>query len=228
MKKIIIILSIIILVLGVIFTYIFFQGENEFKRNENEFYNAISLLKENKYNEAYQQSNNIKNVESQKVIKNIIAYSYLGKIVECVDKVNENSSNIEKVIEKASISNSIYGRIDVDEGEQNKIDKIDGEIRQKYGELNSTYPKEILYEDLTNLYNSFGEFIKSYDGLNSKLKEKLSNETKRNQLLTDISNYIPKLEELSKYIKDVENLHPLSEIPEQYRIMFDFDKNSKK
>lgn len=228
MKKLIVILSIIVLILGIFFTYIFFQSKNEFKRNEQEFYNAISLLKEEKYNEAYQLSNSIKNIENQKVIKNIIAYSYLEKIIECVDKVNESESILTNLIQKVSISNSIYSRIDISEEEQNKIDKIDEEIMQKYGELNITYPKEILYEDLGNLFNSFGEFIKSYNGLNSGLKEKLSNDTKRNQLVNDLTSFTQKLEELSKYVKDVEDLHPANEIPEQYRIMFDFDNGSKK
>lgn len=46
--------------------------------------------------------------------------------------------------------------------------------------------------------------------------------------MTDIQNFMDKTNELSKYIGDVGDLHPDNEIPEQYRIMFDFDSNSNK
>ena len=53
--------------------------------NQN-FYEAISLLKEEKYNEAYQLSNNIEDAEEQRTIRNIIAYSYLIKITNCLSQ----------------------------------------------------------------------------------------------------------------------------------------------
>ena len=73
MKKIIILLSCIALILGTFLLYSFLHNrlskENVYKAKEYEFYEAINLLKEKKYSEAYQKVNDIKSVEDQKIIK---------------------------------------------------------------------------------------------------------------------------------------------------------------
>ena len=185
------------------------------------------MLKEEKYNEAYKLSNNIENVNEQRTIRNIIAYSYLTKITNCLAKMNESEKIMSDIIDEVSISASVYGRIDISSEDQSKIDKLNKEITQEYEQLNSLYNKESLYEDLADLYNSYDEVIKSYDGLNSNLKQKLSIETKRIKYLEDMNKFINKMKELSNHIEDVQKLHPVNEIPEQYRIMFDLESVKK-
>lgn len=224
MKKIIIVLITIIVILMGVFFYIFFQAKNDFNREDVKFYQAIDLLKDGKYTEAYQLIDKIDNIENQKIISNIIAYSYWKKIYDCLEDINQVSDDVDDIVQEASISASIYGRIEVSSDKQKEINVSNKKIIEKYNSLNKTYPKEILYTDLENLYNSFDEVITSYDGLCDNLKEKLSSDKKRNQLAEDMKNFVTKLEKLSKYIEDVKDLHPLKEIPERYRIMFEFDK----
>lgn len=224
MKKIIIVLCIVVFILGILCSAEYFKSKNNYEVANQNFYEAISLLKEEKYNEAYRLSNNMEDVEEQRTIRNIIAYSYLIKITNCLNEMTESGKERSNIISEVSISASIYGKIDVTDEDQNKIDKLDNEIMQKYGELNIIYNEESLYEDLADLYNSFGEVIKSYDGLNSNLKQKLSSDTERTKYQEDITTFSGNIKELLDHIEDVEKLHPVNEIPEQYRIMFDLEK----
>ena len=227
MKQIIIVLGIVALILGTVCSVEYLKNKSNYEGANQDFYEAISLLKEEKYNEAYKLSNNIEDVEEQRTIRNIIAYSYLIKITNCLDEMTKSGEKSSDIISRVSISASIYGKIDVFDEDQSNLDKLDKEIMQKYGELNTIYNKESLYGDLADLYNSYGEVIKSYDGLNSNLKQKLSSDAERTKYQEEITNFTEKMKELSNHIKDVEKLHPISEIPEQYRIMFDLE-NSKK
>lgn len=225
MKKLIVILSLIIIILSTVFIYLFFQNKNEFKRSEQNFYEAIDLLKEEKYQEAYQLTNEINDIECQKTIKNIIAYSYLEKITECMKKLQDVSSESSSLVQTAVIKASILGSINISESEQSEIDQKDKEIMDLYGNLNTTYSKEILYDDLNNLYDSYQEFINAFNGLNENLQDKLSNDESRKKLGSDMTDFTKILQNLSNHINDVKKLHPLSEIPERYRIMFDLDNN---
>lgn len=227
MKRIIIVLCVIVLALGTVCSVEYFKNKSNYEVSDKNFYESIAMIKEEKYNEAYQLSNNIENVEDQRTVRNIIAHLYLSKINSSLDEITESGEKSSDIISSASISLSIYGRIEITDEEQNKIDKLDNEIMQKYGNLNTIYSKESLYEDLADLYDSYGEAIKAYDGLNSNLKQKLSSEVERKKYLEDISNFTERIKELSNHIEDVEKLHPVSEIPEQYRIMFELE-NSKK
>lgn len=227
MKKIIIVLCIVVLILGTVCSVEYFKNKINYEVANQNFYEAISLLKEEKYNEAYELSNNIEDIEDQRTIRNIIAYSYLTKITNCLNEMTESGEKSSNIISEASISASIYGKIDVADEDQNKIDQLDKEIMQKYGELNTIYNKESLYEDLADLYNSYGEVIKSYDGLNNNLKQKLSSDAERTKYQEDITKFSESIKELSNHIEDVEKLHPVNEIPEQYRIMFDLENGNK-
>lgn len=227
MKKVIIVLSIVAFILCTIGLVGYFKNKSNYDVANPNFYEAISMLKEEKYNEAYKLSNNIENVNEQRTIRNIIAYSYLTKITNCLAKMNESKKIMSDIIDEVSISASVYDRIDISSEDQSKIDKLNKEITQEYEQLNSLYNKESLYEDLADLYNSYDEVIKSYDGLNSNLKQKLSIETKRIKYLEDMNKFINKMKELSNHIEDVQKLHPVNEIPEQYRIMFDLESVKK-
>lgn len=232
MKKIIILLSCIAFILSTFLFYSFLHNrlskENVYKAKEYEFYEAINLLKEKKYSEAYQKVNDIKSVEDQKIIKNIIAYSYYKEICDCFNEISKDAKKSTDLINEVATNNAIYGTIVVDKDKQKEIDDADAEIINKYGDLNIQYPKEILYSDLEDLYNSYGEFITSYNGINANLEEKLLDESKKNKLMADMENLMDKMNELSKYMGDVGELHPENEIPEQYRIMFGFVSNSNK
>lgn len=227
MKKVNIVLLIITIILGLAYIYMaFIKNNNDFSREDENFYEALSLLKENKYSDAYQKTDKIKNTENQKTIKNIIAYSYLRSVTDCLDDIEKSDEAVEDAIDQARYS-SIYGNINISDDTQNKIDNQNKELMQKYGELNTTYPKEILYDDLENLYNSFGQIISSYNGLNSNMKEKLSSETEKDKYLNDLNTFIKAVENGATYINDVEKLHPLNEIPEKYRIMFELDNKNE-
>lgn len=118
MKKIIIVLSCVVLILGTFLLYSFlhtrFSKENDYRAKEHEFYEAIDLLKKEKYSDAYQKVNDIKSVENQKIIKNIIAYSYFKNICDCFNEVSENAKKSTDLINEVATHNAIYGTIVVD------------------------------------------------------------------------------------------------------------------
>lgn len=221
MKKVIIVLTIVAILLGAFFTISFFNVENEFKRKNENFYLAISALKEEDYKKAFEYSNQIDNIEDQKTVKNIIAHKYIVEINDSFKDINEMSNIMNNIISRASIT-AIYGKIEVDADEQQELDKTGEKLYDNYdNSILNKFSDEILYEDLKNLYTAFNNTMESYRGMYSNLEYKMINE--KDNLINQLNAFVSNLTELSKYIEDVSKLHPMSEVEEKYQIMF-FDK----
>ncbi len=221
MKKVIIVLTIVAILLGAFFTISFFNVENEFKRKNENFYLAISALKEEDYKKAFEYSNQIDNIEDQKTVKNIIAHKYIVEINDSFKDINEMSNIMNNIISRTSIT-AIYGKIEVDADEQQELDKTGEKLYDNYdNSILNKFSDEILYEDLKNLYTAFNNTMESYRGMYSNLEYKMINE--KDNLINQLNAFVSNLTELSKYIEDVSKLHPMSEVEEKYQIMF-FDK----
>lgn len=221
MKKVIIVLTIVAILLGAFFSISFFYVENEFKRKNENFYLAISALKEEDYKKAFEYSNQIDNIEDQKTVKNIIAHKYIVEINDSFKDINEMSNIMDNIISRVSIT-AIYGKIEVDADKQQELDKTGEKLYDNYdNSILNKFSDEILYEDLKNLYTSFNNTMESYRGMYSNLEYKMINE--KDNLINQLNTFVSNLTELSKYIEDVSKLHPMSEVEEKYQIMF-FDK----
>lgn len=222
MKKIIIALTIVSILLGVFLITSSLWKKNDFKREDENFYNAISSLKEEDYRKAFEYANSIENVEKQKCIKNIIAHKYIIEINDSVKQMTAIEDKLNSIINTVSIT-SIYGNIKVDEDKQLEIDKMGEQLYLNYdNNISNKFSKDILYDDLSNLYTSFNKTMESYRGVYNNLEYKFVNE--KDNFVDNLNTIVANIKELSNYINDVSNLHPISEVDEKYQIMF-FEKN---
>lgn len=222
MKKIIIALTIVSILLGVFLITSSLWKKNDFKREDENFYNAISSLKEEDYRKAFEYANSIENVEKQKCIKNIIAHKYIIEINDSFKQITAIGDKLNSIINTVSIT-SIYGNIKVDEDKQLEIDKMGEQLYLNYdNNISNKFSKDILYDDLSNLYTSFNKTMESYRGVYNNLEYKFINE--KDNLVDNLNTFVANIKELSNYINDVSNLHPISEVDEKYQIMF-FEKN---
>lgn len=221
MKKVIIVLVIVSILIGAFLAINFFYVKNDFKRKDDNFYLAISALKEEDYRKAFEYSNLIDNIEEQKTIKNIIAHKYIVEINNSFDEINEMSEIMNNIVNRVSIT-VIYGKIEVDADKQQELDETGEKLYENYdNNILNKFPEEILYEDLDNLYTSFNKTMESYRGIYNNLEYKFINE--KDNLVNTLNDFVNNLKELSNYIQDVSKLHPMSEVEEKYQIMF-FDK----
>lgn len=222
MKKVIAILSIIILLLIGIFGYLGIE-QKHFDKKENNFYEAIKCIKNGEYANAVNLSKNLENKNDERTIKSILSYLFHKEVANFVSKTGQQTSYSDSIISEAVIDLSIYGTCNITDLQQEKINQYNLEAMKSL-EAKERFDKSMLYEDLGNYYDVFFQTVESFNGLESNLKQKLLNTSQREKLVEDMQTYAGNASKLTEEMKVLTNSHPLEEIPEEYIIMFELDK----
>lgn len=216
-KKLKIIISIILSLL-IIFIGIFFIINNISPVGEKyskEFIKSISYIKEENYIEAYNTIKNGNNDEKN-IIQTIILHMFINQFyttTDIIEKVGDEAENITDYMTYTYLyeKDPIY---------QQNIDKIYAEEYQPLFETKEKIPIDILFEDCNTYYNLYFEYLNLNNGLFSNYEYNIIN--KKDELLNKLTNTLPaKLNELTDEYEKIAGLHPISAIPEEYKLLLD-------
>lgn len=216
-KKLKIIISIILSLL-IIFIGIFFIINNISPVGEKyskEFIKSISYIKEENYIEAYNTIKNGNNDEKN-IIQTIILHMFINQFyttTDIIEKVGDEAENITDYMTYTYLyeKDPIY---------QQNIDKIYAEEYQPLFETKEKIPIDILFEDCNTYYNLYFEYLNLNNGLFSNYEYNIINN--KDELLNKLTNTLPaKLNELTDEYEKIAGLHPISAIPEEYKLLLD-------
>lgn len=179
------------------------------KNYSKDFINAIESIRAENYNKSYEIIKNSSN-EEKELIQTILLYKFLNEIdsyTSINEKINDEAENIIDYLTYTYLyeRNTIY---------QKNIDEIYANEYNKLFDAKSKLPKEIMFEDVYDLYDKYFELIEldkdTFKNFEYKIKKNKSNLTK---LIGSISE---KLVEIVDLLKEVKGRHPSSSIPEEY------------
>lgn len=216
-KKLKIIISIILSLL-IIFIGIFFIINNISPVGEKyskEFIKSISYIKEENYIEAYNTIKNGNNDEKN-IIQTIILHMFINQFyttTDIIEKVGDEAENITDYMTYTYLyeKDPIY---------QQNIDKIYAEEYQPLFETKEKIPIDILFEDCNTYYNLYFEYLNLNNGLFSNYEYNIINN--KDELLNKLTNTLPaKLNELTDEYEKIAGPHPISAIPEEYKLLLD-------
>ena len=87
-------------------------------------------------------------------------------------------------------------------------------------ETKEKIPIDILFEDCNTYYNLYFEYLNLNNGLFSNYEYNIINN--KDELLNKLTNTLPaKLNELTDEYEKIAGLHPISAIPEEYKLLLD-------
>ena len=185
-------------------------------KNSDYFYNAISLIKDEKYKKAYEESKKIKDSNERKIIETIFIYkfeAYESDLYSAVDEYIEECSNL---IDTANYNE--YNIYMVSEEQQNKVNEINDNKIKPFSVMQDKFPISILPDAVSDYYNTsikyYDSIVNSCSDLANKLQHQQRPFLKTVDIVTDLLEFRNKLND--KY--------PIKNIPEQYRILLDIDE----
>ncbi len=190
-------------------------NKTESQRYSKSFYNTISYIKEEKYEEANEEVDKITDSNERKIIDTVFLYEFEKKIDEAVDVGSEYIDACTDLISN-SYYVMIFGNLSIDEEDQRKIDDIDNNELKPYIDLKDKITIDMLPSSAKDYYNSAFNYIESLSGSCSNIESKL-----RNNETNPFSSASENLTNLLDYQEKINDEYPLVNIPEEYRILLD-------
>lgn len=211
MKRCIIIITMFILLITTGCSNI----NNNVSKNSRYFYNTISLIKDEKYKKAYEQSKKIKDSKDRRIIETIFIYKLEAYESDLYNAVDEYIEECDNLIDTAHYNE--HNIFTVSEEQQNKVNKINDDKIKPFDDMQNKFPPSILPGSSLDYYAASIKYYDSVVNSCSDLANKLQNQQR--PLLQAIETGISLLDKKEK----LNYKYPIENIPEEYIILLDLD-----
>lgn len=219
MKKIFAVMILIIIILSGIIAYLLIP-KNTYKSREQAFYNAISAIEIENYQEAYNLSKSINSSEDSELISGIIEIKWSKELDTYSEKLLKFAQNLNEITSSSYIDLSIYGKTKISNENMEKINN-DCKDLEDFDNFKEKFPKEILNSRTYELYDAMENSIELAKTLSTDISEKLNDEEGRNKFSNESEQNAKSAEELSNKFKEYKT--PDLTIPDIYKAMLELN-----
>lgn len=219
MKKIFAVMILIIIILSGIIAYLLIP-KNTYKSREQAFYSAISAIKIENYQEAYNLSKSINSSEDSELISGIIEIKWSKELDTYSDKLLKFAKDLNEITSSSYIDLSIYGKTKIS---NENIEKINNDCKdlEDFDNFKEKFPKEILNSRTYELYDAMENSIELAKTLSTDISKKLNDEDGRNKFSNESEQNAKSAEELSNKFKEYKT--PDLTIPDIYKAMLELN-----
>ncbi len=219
MKKIFAVMILIIIILSGIIAYLLIP-KNTYKSREQAFYNAISAIEIENYQEAYNLSKSINSSEDSELISGIIEIKWSKELDTYSEKLLKFAQDLNEITSSSYIDLSIYGKTKISNENMEKINN-DCKDLEDFDNFKEKFPKEILNSRTYELYDAMENSIELAKTLSTDISEKLNDEEGRNKFSNESEQNAKSAEELSNKFKEYKT--PDLTIPDIYKAMLELN-----
>lgn len=219
MKKIFAVMILIIIILSGIIAYLLIP-KNTYKSREQAFYNAISAIEIENYQEAYNLSKSINSSEDSELISEIIEIKWSKELNTYSEKLLKFAQDLNEITSSSYIDLSIYGKTKISNENMEKINN-DCKNLEDFDNFKEKFPKEILNSRTYELYDAMENSIELAKTLSTDISEKLNDEEGRNKFSNESEQNAKSAEELSNKFKEYKT--PDLTIPDIYKAMLELN-----
>lgn len=219
MKKIFTVMILIIIILSGIIAYLLIP-KNTYKSREQAFYNAISAIEIENYQEAYNLSKSINLSEDSELISGIIEIKWSKELDTYSEKLLKFAKDLNEITSSSYIDLSIYGKTKISNENMEKINN-DCKDLEDFDNFKEKFPKEILNSRTYELYDAMENSIELAKTLSTDISKKLNDEEGRNKFSNESEQNAKSAEELSNKFKEYKT--PDLTIPDIYKAMLELN-----
>ena len=209
----------IIIILSGIIAYLLIP-KNTYKSREQAFYNAISAIEIENYQEAYNLSKSINSSEDSELISGIIEIKWSKELDTYSEKLLKFAQNLNEITSSSYIDLSIYGKTKISNENMEKINN-DCKDLEDFDNFKEKFPKEILNSRTYELYDAMENSIELAKTLSTDISKKLNDEEGRNKFSNESEQNAKSAEELSNKFKEYKT--PDLTIPDIYKAMLELN-----
>lgn len=219
MKKIFAVMILIIIILSGIIAYLLIP-KNTYKSREQAFYSAISAIKIENYQEAYNLSKSINSSEDSELISGIIEIKWSKELDTYSDKLLKFAKDLNEITSSSYIDLSIYGKTKIS---NENIEKINNDCKdlEDFDNFKEKFPKEILNSRTYELYDAMENSIELAKTLSTDISGKLNDDEGRKKFSNESEQNAKSAEELSNKFKEYKT--PDLTIPDIYKAMLELN-----
>ena len=219
MKKIFAVMILIIIILSGIIAYLLIP-KNTYKSREHAFYSAISAIKIENYQEAYNLSKSINSSEDSELISGIIEIKWSKELDTYSDKLLKFAKDLNEITSSSYIDLSIYGKTKIS---NENIEKINNDCKdlEDFDNFKEKFPKEILNSRTYELYDAMENSIELAKTLSTDISGKLNDDEGRKKFSNESEQNAKSAEELSNKFKEYKT--PDLTIPDIYKAMLELN-----
>lgn len=219
MKKIFAVMILIIIILSGIIAYLLIP-KNTYKSREQAFYNAISAIEIENYQEAYNLSKSINSSEDSELISEIIEIKWSKELDTYSDKLLKFAKDLNEITSSSYIDLSIYGKTKISNENMEKINN-DCKDLEDFDNFKEKFPKEILNSRTYELYDAMENSIELAKTLSTDISGKLNDDEGRKKFSNESEQNAKSAEELSNKFKEYKT--PDLTIPDIYKAMLELN-----
>ena len=219
MKKIFAVMILIIIILSGIIAYLLIP-KNTYKSREQAFYNAISAIEIENYQEAYNLSKSINSSEDSELISGIIEIKWSKELDTYSEKLLKFAQDLNEITSSSYIDLSIYGKTKISNENMEKINN-DCKDLEDFDNFKEKFPKEILNSRTYELYDAMENSIELAKTLSTDISGKLNDDEGRKKFSNESEQNAKSAEELSNKFKEYKT--PDLTIPDIYKAMLEFN-----
>lgn len=219
MKKIFAVMILIIIILSGIIAYLLIP-KNTYKSREQAFYNAISAIEIENYQEAYNLSKSINSSEDSELISGIIEIKWSKELNTYSEKLLKFAQDLNEITSSSYIDLSIYGKTKIS---NENIEKINNDCKdlEDFDNFKEKFPKEILNSRTYELYDAMENSIELAKTLSTDISGKLNDDEGRKKFSNESDQNAKSAEELSNKFKEYKT--PDLTIPDIYKAMLELN-----
>lgn len=219
MKKIFAVMILIIIILSGIIAYLLIP-KNTYKSREQAFYNAISAIEIENYQEAYNLSKSINSSEDSELISGIIEIKWSKELDTYSEKLLKFAQDLNEITSSSYIDLSIYGKTKISNENMEKINN-DCKDLEDFDNFKEKFPKEILNSRTYELYDAMENSIELAKTLSTDISGKLNDDEGRKKFSNESEQNAKSAEELSNKFKEYKT--PDLTIPDIYKAMLELN-----
>lgn len=219
MKKIFAVMILIIIILSGIIAYLLIP-KNTYKSREQAFYNAISAIEIENYQEAYNLSKSINSSEDSELISEIIEIKWSKELNTYSEKLLKFAQDLNEITSSSYINLSIYGKTKISNENMEKINN-DCKDLEDFDNFKEKFPKEILNSRTYELYDAMENSIELAKTLSTDISGKLNDDEGRKKFSNESEQNAKSAEELSNKFKEYKT--PDLTIPDIYKAMLELN-----
>lgn len=219
MKKIFAVMILIIIILSGIIAYLLIP-KNTYKSREQAFYNAISAIEIENYQEAYNLSKSINSSEDSELISGIIEIKWSKELDTYSDKLLKFAKDFNEITSSSYIDLSIYGKTKISNENMEKINN-DCKDLENFDNFKEKFPKEILNSRTYELYDAMENSIELAKTLSTDISGKLNDDEGRKKFSNESEQNAKSAAELSNKFKEYKT--PDLTIPDIYKAMLELN-----
>lgn len=219
MKKIFAVMILIIIILSGIIAYLLIP-KNTYKSRGQAFYNAISAIEIENYQEAYNLSKSINSSEDSELISEIIEIKWSKELNTYSEKLLKFAQDLNEITSSSYIDLSIYGKTKISNENMEKINN-DCKDLEDFDNFKEKFPKEILNSRTYELYDAMENSIELAKTLSTDISGKLNDDEGRKKFSNESEQNAKSAEELSNKFKEYKT--PDLTIPDIYKAMLELN-----